>query len=141
MKNINLGRVVLGGLLAGLVLNVGEVLLNDLILGTQMQEFFARTGLTPPGTSFLVAAVSLTFLMGIVLVLAYALIRTRLGPGPKTAIVAGLLMWFGIYLYCGIVNGLALSAPTKSILITIVWGLVEYVVAALVGAWFYKEAQ
>ena len=140
MKDINLRRVVLGGLLAGLVLNFGEFLLNDLVLATQMQEFFSRTGLTPPGTSFMVAAVSLTFLTGIVLILVYALIRPRLGPGPKTAIVAGLLMWFGIYVYCGIVNGLALSVPTNYILITIVWGLVEYVIAALAGAWLYKEA-
>ena len=140
MKNINLGKVVLGGLLAGLVLNFGEFLLNDLVLSKQMQEFFSRTGLTPPGTSFLVAAVSLTFLMGIVLVLVYALIRPRLGPGPKTAIVAGLLMWFGIYVYTGIVNGMALSVPTNLIVIALVWGLVEYVLAALAGAWLYKEA-
>ena len=140
MKNINLGKVVLGGLLAGLVLNFGEFLLNDLVLARQMREFFSRTGLTPPGTSFLVAAVSLTFLMGIVMVLVYALIRPRLGPGPKTAIAAGLLMWFGIYVYTGIVNGMALNVPTNLIVIAIVWGLVEYVVAALAGAWLYKEA-
>ena len=140
MKNINLGKVVLGGLLAGLVLNFGEFLLNDLILAAQMREFFSKTGLTPPGGSFLVAAVSLTFLMGIVMILVYALIRTRLGPGPKTAIVAGLLMWFGIYVYCGIVNGLALGAPINSLLVVIVWGLIEYVLAAIAGAWVYKEA-
>jgi hypothetical protein len=140
MKNINLGKVVLGGLLAGLVLNFGEFLLNDLILSKQLQEFFSRTGLTPPGSSFLAAAVSLTFLMGIVVVLVYALIRPRLGPGPKTAIVAGLLMWFAIYVYTGIVNGIALNVSTNLIVIALVWGLVEYVIAALAGAWLYKEA-
>ncbi len=29
MNNINMGRVMLGGLVAGLVLNIGEILLND----------------------------------------------------------------------------------------------------------------
>ena len=139
MNNINVSKVVLGGLLAGLILNLGEFLLNDLILSTQMQEFFSRTGLTPPGTTFLVAAVCLTFLMGIVLVLVYALIRSRLGPGVKTAIIAGLLMWFPVYVYTGIVNGMALSVPTSTILVAIVWGFVEYVVAAIAGAWVYTE--
>ena len=81
MNNINLGRVLLGGLLAGLVLNVGEFLLNDVVLGTQMREFFARYGILEPGGSFLIAAVTLSFAIGIVLVFLYALIRPTL-PAP-----------------------------------------------------------
>ena len=140
MNNVNLGRVLLGGLLAGLVLNFGEFLLNDLFLAKELQAFFARVGITPPGTSFLVTAVTLTFVMGIVLVLLYALIRSRLGPGIKTAITAGLLMWFSVYVYTGIVNGMALSVPLNFILIAMAWGLVEYLLAAIVGGWVYREA-
>ena len=35
MAKINMGRVILGGLLAGWVLNIGEFLLNEPILGKQ----------------------------------------------------------------------------------------------------------
>lgn len=140
MKNINLGRVLIGGLLAGLILNVGEFLLNDVILGTQMREFFARYRITDPGASFMIIAVTLTFLMGIVLVFVYALIRSRLGPGPKTAVVAGLIMWFGIYAYTGAINGYLFGMPLNVMLIAFVWGLIEYVSAAIAGAWAYKEA-
>ena len=41
MSNINIGRVVLGGLVAGLVLNIGEFVLNDFMLGAQMKSFLA----------------------------------------------------------------------------------------------------
>ncbi len=140
MKNINLGRVLIGGLLAGLILNVGEFLLNDVILGTQMREFFARYRITDPGASFMIIAVTLTFLMGIVLVFVYVLIRSRLGPGPKTAVVAGLIMWFGIYAYTGAINGYLFGMPLNVMLIAFVWGLIEYVSAAIAGAWAYKEA-
>src|SRR4026207_876953 len=140
MNNVKLGRVLLGGVLAGLVLNFGEFLLNDLFLAKELQQFYARSGLTPPGTSFLIPAVTLTFVMGIVLVLLYALIRSRLGPGVKTAITAGLLMWFSVYVYTGIVNGMALSVPLNFILIAMAWGLVEYLLAAIVGGWVYREA-
>ena len=140
MNNINLGRVLLGGLLAGLVLNVGEFLLNDVVLGPQMREFLARYGIPEPGGSFLVAAVTLTFAIGIVLVFLYTLIRPRLGPGVKTAIIAGLIMWFGIYVYTGVVNGLLFGIPINAMLIALIWGLLEYLVAAIAGAWVYTEA-
>ena len=95
MGKINVGRVVLGGLLAGLVLNIGEYLLNDKVLGAQMKTFFTEHRFVDPGSNFMIVAVGLTFVMGIVIVLGYACIRPRLGPGVKTAIIAGLFAWFG----------------------------------------------
>jgi hypothetical protein len=140
MNNINLGRVVLGGLLAGLVLNIGEFLLNHFVLATQMIAFLAEHKFKEPSGNFIAVAVGLTFLMGIVLVLVYAMIRNRLGAGVNTAIVAGLIGWFGVYLYTGIINGVLFGFTVNLIGISIAWGIVEYTLAAVVGAWVYKEA-
>jgi len=140
MNNINFGRVVLGGLLAGLVLNVGEFLLNSFVLASQMKDFMAKHNFSEPSGSFIVVAVGLTFVMGIVLVLGYACIRTRLGPGVKTAIIAGLFAWFGVYFYTGIINDVLFGIPMGMTVMVVVWGLVEYAVAAVAGAWLYKEA-
>lgn len=139
MNTINWGKVLLGGLLAGLIINVGEFLLNDVILGAQMKQFFARYGIPEPGGTFLIVAVGLSFVIGILLVFLYALIRPRLGPGVKTAIVAGLIMWFGIYVYTGAINGLLFGIPINVMLIVFVWGLIEYALSAIAGAWVYKE--
>jgi hypothetical protein len=139
MGNINVGRVVLGGLLAGLVLNIGEFVLNAKLLAGQMQNFMTQHNFTAP-TNFVAIAVGMTFVLGIVIVLGYACIRPRLGPGVKTAIIAGLFAWFGIYFYHGIINGVLLSVPMNTLAMKIVWGLVEYSVAAVAGAWLYKEA-
>jgi len=140
MGNINTGRVVLGGLLAGLVLNIGEVILHDVVLGSHMKDFLARHNFAEPSTNFIVIAVGLTFVMGIVLVLVYACIRTRLGPGPKTAIIAGLFGWFGVYFYSGIVDHVLFGTPTGTIATIVAFGLVAYILAALAGAFVYKEA-
>jgi hypothetical protein len=139
MNKINLSRVILGGLVAGAVLNTGEVLLNSVLLGAQMKEFFDRYALPAPGGSFMVVAVLLTFILGIVIVWMYAAMRPRLGPGPKTALCAGLLAWFGIYVYTGIINGMAFQFPTNLIVIAIVWGAVQYSLGAIAGAWLYRE--
>jgi hypothetical protein len=135
-----MGRVVLGGLVAGLVLNVAEFVLNDLILGAQMKSFFAQHNIAEPGTNFMIAAVGLTFVMGIVLVLGYACIRTRFGPGPKTALIAGLFAWFAVYCYSGIINEILFGIPLGAMALLVVYGLVEYSLAALAGAYLYKEA-
>ena len=140
MANINLGRVVLGGLLAGLVLNIGEFLLNDKVLGVQMKAFMTHHNFSEPGSNFMIVAVGLTFVMGIVIVLGYACIRPRLGAGVKTAIIAGLFAWFGAYFYCGIINGVLFGISMNTMILILIWGLVEYAIAAVAGAWLYKEA-
>ena len=139
MGNINLGRVVLGGLVAGLVLNIGEFLLNAKVLEAQMKSFMTQHNFTEPA-NFIPIAVGLTFVLGIVIVLGYACIRPRLGAGVKTAIIAGLFAWFGIYFYSGIINGVLFGIPMNTMILVLVWGLVEFALAAVAGAWLYKEA-
>ena len=137
---MNYGRVVLGGLLAGLIMNIGEFLLNTKVLGPQMMAFFSAHGFKDPGNNFIIVAVVMTFLLGIVAVWLYALIRPRLGPGPKAAIVAAFILWFGIYLYSGVINGILFGIPMNTMMIAFSWGLVEYIIATIAGAWAYTEA-
>src|SRR6266567_5222032 len=103
MNKINFGRVLLGGIVAGVILNLGEMALNGKILATQMTDFFKRCGFPEPGTYFFIIAIAITFVLGIVIVLGYAAIRPRFGPGPKTAIIAALFAWFGVYVYQNVI--------------------------------------
>ena len=140
MGKINFGRVLLGGLVAGIVLNIGEYLLNDKVFGAQMKEYFAKHNFPNPDGKAIAVAVVMTFILGIVIVLGYAAIRPRFGPGPKTAIIAALFAWFGIYFFNNVLGAAFGFVPTSFLPIALAWGLVEYIIAALVGAWLYKEA-
>jgi hypothetical protein len=141
MNNINFGRVLLGGLLAGLLMNVSEFVLNEIVLGAQMKDFFTGHNFHDPGGVFIAIAVILTFVLGVILVLLYAMIRPRYGPGPMTAICAALTAWFFVAIYSGIITDVLLGIPPGTVIIVIVWTLVEYILAALLGAFVYKEAQ
>jgi len=136
---INFGRVLLGGLVAGIVLSIGEYILNDKVLGAQMKEYLAKHNFPTPGGNAIVVAVVMTFVLGIVIVLGYAAIRPRFGAGPKSAIIAALFAWFGVYVYPNVLGAAFGFVPTNILPIALVWGLVEYNVAALIGAWLYKE--
>jgi len=62
----------------------------------------------------------------IVMVWSYALVRPRLGPGVRPAAIVGLIAWFGIYVYVGIINAVLFAVPMNLMAIALVWGFVEF---------------
>ncbi|MGE0128366.1 MAG: hypothetical protein AB7U82_09825 [Blastocatellales bacterium] len=141
MKKINVGRVLLGGLVAGLVLNIGEFLLNGVILANDMKADMETHRIQEPGATFFVNVTVATFVLGIVIVYLYAAIRPQFGAGPKTAICAGALAWFFVYVYTGVIYGSMGLFSLKPLLIGAVWGLVEFSLGAIAGAKLYKDAE
>jgi len=139
MGHINFGRVVLGGLLAGLVINVSESVLNGVVLGEEMNAMMAAMNKPPINGSMIGLFVLLGFGLGVVLIWLYAAIRPRLGPGIHTAICAGLTVWGLAYLYPNLFAFIIELFPRRVLVIQTVWGLVELIVAATAGAWLYRE--
>jgi hypothetical protein len=140
MSPINWTRVVLGGLLAGLVINLIQGVQGFLTMA-DWQVAMQSKGLpiaADPAT--MVFYLALGFLIGIVAVWLYAAVRPRLGPGPATAVkvaIAAWLLWYvpatSVYLSFGIF-------PTRLLAVTAIGGLVNLVVATLAGAWLYRES-
>lgn len=139
MGKINFARVILGGLLAGLVINFGEYLLNEPILGDEWRAAMVSLNRPIVGGSQIAVFVILGFVLGITIVWLYAAIRPRFGPGPKTAICAGLFVWFLVYLYAAIMQHTLSLFPDRLLLISTIWGLVELSIASIAGAWLYTE--
>lgn len=140
MTGINLARVVLGGMLAGLVINIGESLFNAWLFADDMAAAIARLNLPPVGGGAIAAFLVLGFALGIVTVWLYAAIRSRFGPGVSTALCAGSAVWFLAYVYPSIGFAVMGLFPTRLIAIGIVWGLGEVLLASVAGAWLYHEA-
>jgi hypothetical protein len=138
MKGINFGRVILGGLLAGIVVNISEGILHGVVLKSEGEAAMKALGKTmPEGTSTLVVWLIWGFLWGIAAVWLYAAIRPRYGAGPGTAARAGLAGWFFSHFFCAIVfYNMGVFAVSG---LAIVWTLVEGIVATVIGAWLYKE--
>jgi hypothetical protein len=136
---INLSRVILGGLLAGLIVNIGETILNVVVVADDMNVALTARNLPAVGTGAIVGFVVFAFLLGIVTVWLYAAIRPRFGAGVGTAVMAGLAVWFLAYFYGGV--GLVLMGffPGALAAFTLVWGAVEIVIASVAGAWAYHE--
>ena len=84
MGRIDMGRVMLGGLVAGVVINISEFVLNQVVLLSDMTTALARMNLPPIGGLAIPVFILLGFAGGIAAVWLYAAIRPRFGPGPMT---------------------------------------------------------
>jgi hypothetical protein len=135
-----MSRVLLGGLAAGLVVNIVESIVNMFIVGHAMEELLAARNLEPVGGAAAAGYVVLAFLLGILTVWTYAAIRPRYGPGPKTAFRAGLAVWAGFYLLGVGSTWLLGFAPTHMYLHTLLYTLPMMLIAAWVGGRVYREA-
>jgi pimeloyl-ACP methyl ester carboxylesterase len=139
MSRINLGRVVIGGLLAGLIINIGEYILNGILIFEQMTAAMAALNKPPVDNSMIMWFVLIGFGLGCTLVWTYAAMRPRFGAGVRTAICASMLVWGLGYLYPNIFMIIMNIFPRDMMVMVTVWGLIELIVAGMAGAWAYKE--
>lgn len=140
MKGVNLGRVILGGLVAGIIVNISEWLMNGVVLKKDYED--AMKSMNKPaemtgaqGAVWIVYG----FVIAIAAVWLYAAIRSRYGAGAGTAARAGVAVWFFSYLLPNVAMANVGVFPSRVLVTTCVWGLVEQIVATTVGAWIYKE--
>ncbi len=141
MTQINTGRVILGGLAAGLVINISESVLNLAVVADDTEELVASLGVEPASGAVIGILVVVGFLIGIATVWLYAAIRPRFGAGPRVAMIAGGAVWALAHLWRMTDITLFLGLSTSFVMLVLVWTLVESLLAAYVGAWLYQEQE
>ena len=136
MFAINVRRIVSGGLLVGLILNISEMVLHRSALHSSWEALLGITfGL---GESLWMIAAN--FLLGITTVWLYVIMRDRFGPGPKTAMMSGFMIWVFVALIPGMA-ALGIGYLTWGIVITmLIWRLIELPIAIMAGAAPYKDS-
>ena len=139
---INTGKVVVGGIIAGIVMVAIDFIINTYLLGPQ---YMTEMDAFKPGSSAAMMAGNAKFIyplldviLGIVLVWVYAAIRPRFGPGPRTAFFAALALWVvSCIAYYGYMQMGMMTSGTW-------WGfgavgLIAFLLGSLAGAKFYSE--
>ena len=140
MGSINIGRVILGGIVAGIVGNILGYLVDGVILAPQWSASLKTLGRPEFTGSQIVAFNIIGLVYGILVVWLYAAMRPRFGAGPKTAAYAGLAAWaIGALLPNVSLMGVIGLFPSNLTAITTAAAIVETVAGALAGAALYKE--
>lgn len=139
MGKINWGRVIAGGLLAGVVLNVFDFVIHGWWLADRWNAALAALGKGEMGGSMIVWFVIWDFLLGIAMVWLYAAIRPRFGAGPMTAAWGGLFVWVLVAFLHTLGEAPMGLWPSSLLWISTVVAVVYVPLAAVAGAWAYKE--
>lgn len=140
MNKINLKRVLLGGVVAGIVFLVLGFASYFLYLGDEWKAVMEDLGYPIDETAGMyIYSIVACFVVGILAVWLYAAIRPRFGAGPKTAFIAGFVFWILSGLFAYISFGTTGMFPVNLLIIDCLIYLVTVIVATLLGAWVYRE--
>jgi hypothetical protein len=142
MSAINTGKVVAGGLLAGLVFNILDFATNAIFLADDFAANAQRLGLDPAvgeSPAGIATWVVIDFILGLLVVFTYAGIRPRFGPGPKTATYAGLVVYLGITAVVFGFSQIGMFSTSLFVKAAAV-SLVTVIIGSIAGAWAYSEA-
>jgi hypothetical protein len=141
MASINVGRVVAGGLVAGVVANAIDFVTNTYVLASDMAAWAPTRNLDAAAMNSGPVAASwilVDFIFGLVVVSTYAAMRPRFGAGPKTAMLAALALWVAV---TAVLFGFTQMGVFSMALFVkgSITSLVNALAASVAGAAVYKE--
>lgn len=140
MGGINTGRWLAGGLAAGIVVWLLEGAASMLYMG-DMEAALRAMGLSMEMSAPIWAlTVVMSLITGLALVFFYAAARPRFGPGPKTAAIVAVGLWASGVLLSLLGYYMIGMYPTQMLVTWGVVGLVEMIIAGMVGGWVYRES-
>jgi hypothetical protein len=141
MARINWGRLILGGLVAAIMMFFADGFIHERLVRTDWTAVYAglRAAMPEPHGSSMVYFALYELGRGLIAMMFYATMRTHFGPGPKTAVLAGIASWVAF----------SLTGPAQFIPLgffsTALWmkvgamHLVTSIVSTIVGAAMYKD--
>lgn len=141
---MNTSRVIAGGLVAGVVLNIIDYVVYTKILVNRMTD--AMEHYKPGSAAVMMSGNAITvyvitdFVVGLLLVWTYAAVRPRLGPGPMTAATVAFLFWiYAAFLNAGMSLMTGMLGP-RLFWMTELVGLITLIIGAVAGSSLYQES-
>ena len=138
MKKVNLARVIVGGILAGTIINVSEWVLHDVVMREEFRSHLGSLGRTNPEDVATVVWWNVWgYILGFTAVWLYAAIRPRYGPGVATALRAGFAAWILSCVLMTITMANLRLFPFMPM--AFLWSLFGDLIGTVAGAAVYKE--
>ncbi|MCK5147111.1 hypothetical protein KAR48_10175 [bacterium] len=138
--NINLKSVFISGFVAGLIIIVSGLGMIPLV-GNQMNEVLESRSLPSLSNGAMGYFGIMSIVLGIFIVWIYAFVQSNFKSKLKVAVTVSVIIWFLTYFW----SNAALVAygfmPFRLAAIGTAYGLLELILASIVGSKLYKEVK
>lgn len=142
MGKINIGRLILGGLVAGLVADALAYLVDGVLLSERWSDGMAFLNHSQFSAMQWIWFNVLGLVGGLIAIWVYVGIRPRFGPGPLTAVYAAIAVWTLTSFIPNFEFMWVLRLFDHHLTIfTTLGALVEIVVGTVLGAALYQETE
>ena len=138
-EKINKRRLVLCGLLSGLILNAGETYLNGPMLADRWSETMQALNLEPVGPIAVLYFFVMNFLLGIGLIWIYLIYSVKYGRGYRSVLYAAVTVWFLVWVWTYMANWVLKMYSASIVIPSIIWGFFEVSLAAIAGSFIYDS--
>ena len=143
MAKMNVGRVIICGIIAGVICFLGDGIVHGMLLKDRWAAIMAalgRTGNGDVGSQNFGIFLIYDLLKGLIALWIYAATRPTSGPGPVTALKAAILVWL-LVIPVPIIGLLPMRFfDLRFALLWSLYGIVPIIVGTLAGAWMYRDA-
>ena len=141
MSRINWGRALAGGLVAAVIAFFTDGFLHEKLLDADWRAVYDGLRVLPPEHDSGGLAYFAIFELGrgLISLFLYASMRSRFGPGPRTAAMAGVAAWLA-FSVAGPAQFIPLGFFSMALWIkAAAFQLVTSILAAIAGAAVYRE--
>ena len=143
MPRINWTRLIIGGLIASVILFLTDGFFHGRVVAADWLAVFTALGAKPPveTTASLLYFAIYEVGRGFLAMLLYVLMRACCKPGPKTAAIAGIVVWLA-FSVTGPAQFIPLGFFSHALWLKVgAFHLVTSIIATLAGAAVYKEGK
>lgn len=141
MPKLNWNRIIIGGLVAAIICFLTDGFFHERVVGADWDAVYAALGAREPTESVGSMLYFGIFELGrgFISILLYALMRQPFKPGPKTAVLAGIVAWLA-FSVTGPAQFIPLGFYSHALWVKVgAFQLVTSIVAAIAGAALYKD--
>ncbi len=142
MNKINYPRLLIGVVVAALIMFLTDGFFHEMIAKADWKALYAALGANEPAPHGLSMVYFAIFELGraFVAMFLYVAMRPMCGPGPKTAVGAGIVGWIGSSL-TGPVQFIPLGFFSNALWLKVAaFHLVISIIATVAGAALYKDS-
>jgi hypothetical protein len=140
VEKVNSAKVLLGGVVAGIVLNGFDYFSNKYVTADAWQVVVQSRNIDPAlmmGQSALIMGIVADMLLGLLLVWTYAAMRPRFGPGAGTAMASTMTIFLSITTVLSTFGGWFI--PWDLFMKQAGISFVAFIAAGLAGGYLYTE--